>query len=334
VLYLRGQKPSKPGIIAFIVILGAWLGAWLGVWATAFDAQAREGAVASPSEPSLLSRYSFNSVHKRSRLPKYLREISGLAADSNQRVILHHDNNARIWSFDSEGAQLNEDSLQDQPVKGDFEGIARFNEKVVLSASFGVLKIAQQIADAPSDQTPELQVQPGWIELPFKALCNFEGLAIVTHSDRRGTLLMPCKYPRFEEAGEPAADDERLYVFRHGLNRDASLSSKTLQRLAINVTPVLQAYRLPRLRPSAIEVVGERLLILAGKERVLLETDMDGNLISWRRLRWPRHRQAEGLTILPNGTLLIADEGRWLGGTVTQYKPASGSLSPHKRPDQ
>ena len=63
------------------------------------------------------------------------------------------------------------------------------------------------------------------------------------------------------------------------------------------------------------------MLVLAGKERVLLETTITGRLIAWRRLAWPRHRQAEGLTMGADGSLIIADEGRWLGGTVTVYQP-------------
>jgi hypothetical protein len=94
-----------------------------------------------------------------------------------------------------------------------------------------------------------------------------------------------------------------------------------MARLEIDVSPVLKDYRLPRLRPSAVEVVDHHLLILAGKERVIIETDLEGNLIDWGRLSWPRHRQAEGLTLLSDGTLVIADEGRWLGGTLTAYRP-------------
>ncbi len=282
------------------------------------QAQAQDSATA---KPSLLAGYSFQSPYKRSRLPKHLREVSGLAVDSKQRLILHDDNNARIWSFDTEALQLSEPPLQNQPVKGDFEGIAQFNDAVVLSASFGSIRRLTATTETASGSTSELVVQEGWIELPFKGRCNFEGLGILTQKDRSATLLMPCKYPWFEKAGDEPADDNLLYVFRHQLNSDASLSERTLEPLKIKVTPVLKEFRLPRLRPSAIEVVGTRLLILAGKERVVLETDLMGNLIAWQRLRWPRHRQAEGLTVMPDGTLVIADEGRWLGGTLTQYRP-------------
>ena len=319
----RGRQPHKPRIITFGFLFVA-----SSLWGVT---QASEGADLAGTRPSLLSRYSLNAAHKRSRLPKYLREVSGLALDSNQQLILHHDNNARVWRFDTQSERLETNPLQDLPIKGDFEGIARFNESIVLSASVGLLKrldTASQLSSGQSSrQTATLHPQDGWIELPFKHLCNFEGLTIVTHKDRSGTLLMPCKYPRFQEAGAAPADDNLIYIFRHSLNPDLSLSSKALQRLAINITPVLKAYRLPRLRPSAIEVTNGRLLILAGKERVLLEIDMQGTLIDWRRLRWLRHRQAEGLTVLADGTLIIADEGRWLGGTVTQYRPSSASAS-------
>jgi len=287
------------------------------IWPPFVQADAQEAA---NSTPSVLAGYSFRSSHKRTRLPKPLREISGLAVDSNQRLILHTDNNARIWSFDTQAQRLSEKPLQDQPIKGDFEGIARFNDLVVLSASFGSIRLLSAVTETAPDLTSELVVQKDWINLPYNGRCNFEGLGILTHDDRSATLLMPCKYPWFEKAGEEPADDEILYVFRHDLESDGSLGDTTLTPLQIDVAPVLKAFRLPRLRPSAIEVVGARLLILAGKERVVLETDHAGNLIAWQRLRWTRHRQAEGLTVMPDGTLVIADEGRWLGGTLTQYQ--------------
>jgi len=280
--------------------------------------------------PSLLQGYSFRSAHKRSRLPKYLKEVSGLARISKQHVLLHHDNNARVWSFDTGNNRLDEVPRQDQPVKGDFEGIAMFNNTVVLAASNGSIKRLEstsKLTREGTDRAANLQLSELWIDLPFKNRCNFEGLAIITNKDNSGTLLMPCKYPHFEQAGYPAADDKLLYLFRHRLrnnNVDPGIGAENhaaMPTLTVNVEAVLKAYRLHRLRPSAIEVVNQRLLILAGKERVLLETDLQGALIAWRRLPWLRHRQAEGLTFMPNGTLVIADEGRWLGGTITQYKP-------------
>lgn len=309
---MPSPRPTCFAILQLLLLVASSI-----LWLPLVQAQAQDSA---DSPASLLAGYSFRSSYKRSRLPKYLREISGLAVDSNQRLILHDDNNARIWSFDTQALRLSANPLQDQPIKGDFEGIARFNDSVVLSASIGSIRLLNPAIETTSGSMSQWVVQNGWIDLPFKGRCNFEGLGILNEQGPGATLLMPCKYPWFEQAGDEPADDHLLYVFRHQLNSDASPGEKSLEPITVNVTPVLKAFRLPRLRPSAIEVVGTRLLILAGKERVLLETDLTGKLIDWQRLRWPRHRQAEGLTVMPDGTLVIADEGRWLGGTLTQYR--------------
>ena len=284
----------------------------------------------SPSGATVLDNYSFRRADKRTRLPKYLREVSGLAAISRQRVQLHDDNNGKVWRFQPQTRTLETGLAQSEPVKGDFEGIANFGEDALLSTSHAtLLRFTPAGDDAEDDAGDDAEPNLRWIDLPFKGLCNFEGLASIAQRTDAGSettpksavLLLPCKYPRFVEAGLPAANDRVLYVFRHLYTADSkAYVEQEMTTLEIDVGPILRDFRLRRLRPSAIEVVDNHLIILAGKERVLLETDLNGELLDWRRLPWPRHRQAEGLTVLEDGSLIIADEGRWLGGTITLYR--------------
>lgn len=258
------------------------------------------------AKASLLDQYNFRRAAQRIRLPKFLREASGLAMLGESQVVLHHDNSALVWILDVQTSQLSSTPLQNQALRGDFEGIAQVAGNLFMSTSHAdILEFAPPYTSPPTQHSTQ-----------FKSLCNFEGLAALANPDQGVTLLLPCKYPKFVEAGLPAAQDHLLYLFRHPLRDGAT----KLPTLAIDTTQVLQTYGMKRLRPSAIAVVNDRLLILAGKERVLLETTLEGELIAWRRLRWPRHRQAEGLTLSMDGTLIVADEGRWLGGTVTSYR--------------
>jgi uncharacterized protein YjiK len=66
-----------------------------------------------------------------------------------------------------------------------------------------------------------------------------------------------------------------------------------------------------RLRASSIYVhpLDNTLWILCAVDRVLLVVGRDGHLIDAMRLDPKRFPQAEGLTFLPNGDLLISNEG-------------------------
>jgi len=269
----------------------------------------------------ILEDYRFSSVSARTRLPKHLREVSGLVALDGTRVALHTDNSALIWTFDYATQQLDTKLRVSQPIPGDFEGIAQVGTHLLLADSHGSISRFKQ---------PFKPVQPvrTLYHPQFKGHCVFEGLALVTQTNNQAeSLLVPCKYPRFEAAGLAVAEDNLIYIFRQplGAKREPNTAAG-FSVLKIDVTKILRERYLPRLRPSAIEVVNDRLLILAGKERILLETSLSGELIAWRRLHWPRHRQAEGLTMGADGALIIADEGRWRGGTVTVYQPSTAVL--------
>ena len=72
--------------------------------------------------------------------------------------------------------------------------------------------------------------------------------------------------------------------------------------------------------PSSVEIDAEtgRLVVLAGREHAMVELDGQGILLAARSLG-PHHRQAEGASILPDGALVIADEGGDAHARMTRY---------------
>ena len=315
--------------------IGLLLATLFGLSANFITAADRPG---TPSAESgrVLERYSLRGPVQRTRLPKALREVSGLVADTletnRSEVLLHDDNSSQIWRFDYQRGKLLTPLATDQPLRGDFEGIAALGRQWLLADSSARLYLFSAEGEllASHLHNPTALAQPS-----FVGQCNFEGLAVLPDQSE---ALIPCKYPFFTEAGLPPADDRLVYLFRHALaaatqspataQLTTQLSSNSAPKppLTVDVSPILARYRLRRLRPSAVEVVDGHLLVLAGKERVVLEATLDGELLGWRRLSWLRHRQAEGLTVGADNELIIADEGRWLGGTIAVY-PATLPLS-------
>ena len=74
--------------------------------------------------------------------------------------------------------------------------------------------------------------------------------------------------------------------------------------------------------PSAIEVhpVTGSLLLVAAQEEALLEFTPQGRLLAAKELKKKDHPQPEGLAFLPDGTLVLADEGQGGPGRLTRYQ--------------
>ena len=251
---------------------------------------------------ALLAQFDLSTPVYQHKLPKHLRELSGLALIGGTRVVLHDDNLSTMFAFDYARRRPQPVRILPSftPIRGDFEGIAIARGLVHLMSSRGELFRFENQGSQPRSHQPE-----------FLGRCNFEGLAANASGTR---FYIPCKYPGFETRGKI-----HLFIAKQPFDADTS-STQRDHELIINVAPVLAAYRLQRLRPSAVEWLDDStLLVLAGKERVLLEISTGGKLYAWRRLNFWRHRQAEGVTIGGDGSLVIADEGRWFGGTVTVY---------------
>jgi uncharacterized protein YjiK len=72
--------------------------------------------------------------------------------------------------------------------------------------------------------------------------------------------------------------------------------------------------------PSGIEVDARtgRIIIVASKENGIVELDKTGRLLAARQLG-TRHCQPEGVAILADGSLVIADEGRDGAACLTCY---------------
>ncbi|MBK80835.1 MAG: hypothetical protein CMQ43_07970 [Gammaproteobacteria bacterium] len=254
-----------------------------------------------------LSHYRFDAPSGRWTLPDELAEVSGLVDDGEGGLLAHHDNGAALWRL-APGATLEIVAVPGAPgPPGDFEGLARRGDALWLLGSPGLVYRATL---SPGGTTAWRQATV------LRGVCGFEG--IETAPD--GGLLLACKYPRAPRTG---------HVLLVRVAADAAQS----EVLAIDVAPVLNATGLRRLRPSGLAWLPARagraggaparLLVLAGKERVLLEVDAEaGRLLAWRRLLRARHRQAEGIAVLADGAIVIADEADGRAATLTRYAPA------------
>ncbi|MEQ8859960.1 MAG: hypothetical protein RIC56_15055 [Pseudomonadales bacterium] len=256
---------------------------------------------------SPLCHYDLTTARARWKLPAPLEEISGLAALGTSVVVAHDDNSSLLWQL-----RLDRDVVDARPVSapgtvvdGDFEGVTVAGSRLYLLSSQGAVYHAD--LDAAGLAGPLTVLATG-----VAGRCNFEGIAAAPGA----VLYLACKYPR-----DPHPGSIRLYRLRYAAGLDGVPVVETLE---VDVGQVLAALQLERLRPSGLAWLAEvgRLLVLVGKERVLLDVNPDrGTVVAWRRLSRRLHRQAEGVSLLADGALVVADEADGRAATLTIYAP-------------
>lgn len=260
------------------------------------------GAVASQSA---LAGYAIaKGGDARWELPDALREISGLATTPDGRLFAHADERALIVELDVGRQRVAKTfTMGRQGARGDFEGIAVADGRFWLVASDGILYESAEGANGA--------------EVPFRTYdtgvgsqCEVEGLA---YDPAAAALMLPCKTPRVR------ALRGTVTVFSWSIQRHALVSRGGLRVRADSLT---RRAGVSTFSPSGIErdPTTGHWLIVAARERAIVEIAPDGRIVAAAALSRRAHRQSEGIAITPDRTLLIADEGVNRRGTLTSYR--------------
>jgi uncharacterized protein YjiK len=227
------------------------------------------------------------------RLPKRLREISGLALTPDGRVMGHDDETASVYELDIErGEVIKRFSLGEPPERGDFEGIAiDGGGEFYLTTSKGRIYRFSEGDDRAS-------VAFESFDTGLRRIAEVEGLAFFPAED---SVILACKTIYAETLQGAFA------LFAWSPRKPQQLARPWL---TIPVAPLADAVGAKAFHPSSLEIDARtgRLVVLAARQNAMVELDADGTLLAARRFG-KGLRQAEGATILPDGALLIAREG-------------------------
>ena len=254
-------------------------------------------------------------------LPKALNEISGLALDGKGRLFAHNDERSRIYRIDmSAGRIVQRLQLEGEP-RDDFEGIAATADHLYLVSSTGTLyETGDRAALESAIASETLDAELPYVRYPAALPCEVEGLARAAADDR---LIVACKNLH------AAPDDVAIELHVWSITEKAYLPDEKL-RISWQALDDLPG-RPKRLQPSGIELTaGGNYLLLAGRQRLLLEFSPTGEFIDAARMPGSgRHPQAEGIAMTAAGLLLIADEAakgsgqKNNGGRLSVYQPES-----------
>ena len=276
-------------------------------------------AVAGDSPGGEVARYRLGGAPvRRVTLPEELREISGLAVDSNGGLFAHGDEEATIFQIDPVTGQVLErfhlaptgfapdlgKKTRDGRVAGDFEDMAIVGDRFFLVTSNGVLL---EFAEGEDGAT-----------VPFTAhrtgldeRCEVEGL---TYDAGPRELLLLCK--------EFHAKAERTRVAAYGW----SIADRKLESTPRFVVPYAALRPLTGTKAfngSALAFTpgGRSIVLVAGPQRLFLEITADGRATEGGLLDRAAVEQPEGIAFLPDGSLLISSEGVRGMATLNAYDP-------------
>ena len=228
------------------------------------------------------------------KLPKRLKEISGLALTPDDRLFAISDEQGIVYELDyNQGKIVKTFGLGSPIARDDFEGIAYLNDLIYVVSSTGRL---YEMAEGSDGEHVSFKVY----KTGLGRICEIEGLAA---DIRSGTLHLACK------RNKSATKLGSLSIFAW-----LPSTGKLLPERQVEVPTIEIARKLgkKRVNPSAIAIDPEtgNYYGLAGPQRAIFELTPRGKLIDAIILPLAdRHRQAEGIEITRDGKLLIADEG-------------------------
>ncbi len=263
--------------IAFLSLLSAW--------SLASDTWNGQG----------IGRFALDSESLQQwKLPKKLKEISGLALTPDDRLFAVCDEKAYIYELDyRRGEIIKRFALGSPTIRDDFEGIAYLNDLIYVITSSGRIF---EFAEGNDGDVVHFKAQ----QTALGNHCEVEGLA---QDAKTGTLLVSCK--RNRASGKRA--DLSIFVW-------SPTTSKFIREREITVPQraIAEKIGIKRLSPSAVVVDPETgdLYGIAGPQRAIFQLKPNGEPIDAIILPLAnRHRQPEGIEITRDGKLLIADEG-------------------------
>jgi len=238
-------------------------------------------------------------------LPTELNEVSGLAVAGPDSVFTHDDEFAIVYEFRlRDGEILRAFALGDPTLEGDFEGIAAWAGEVFLVTSDGLIYSARPGRNGE-------RVSYRVFDSGIGPRCEIEGLSQSPEPDE---LLLLCK--RLRNNSEVA----RLEIYRWHIGNDRA---EPQPFVSLQLKDLFGKDELAQFRPSGIEfdpASGQIYIVSAGNQTVLV-LDRAGRLVEHKRLNASRHPETEGIAIMPDGRLVLADEGsRTREGRLTTYR--------------
>lgn len=259
-------------------------------------------------EPSIA--FSYDKPESVQKLPASLYEVSGVTALDSATVACVQDEQGIIFEYSIGAARVtNETRFY---LDGDFEGIAKADDDLFVLRSDGKLFHLKNYLLNHAIQIDSIETN-----IP---ITNNEGLCF----DPANRCLLIASKGRVK--GNKELKDKR-FVFGYNVDQKRMLDSPVLTIDVNEVAHVMKEkgleveenkkrngtahYTSLKLMPSGIAVSpgGEYYYLLSAVDRLLLKIERSGKIRDVVVLKVELYSKPEGLIFLPNGKLVISNEG-------------------------
>jgi len=249
-----------------------------------------------------LDNYKFNNKNNiKIELPEELNEISGLAYLEDNHILAHNDEDGVVYKIKlPSGEVVNKFILGDKIFSKDFEGISVVDDTIFLVTSSSILYKCYEYEFGSSAKFIKIKTD-------LTVENNVEGLC---YDEETKSLLLACK----DKPGKDYQGKKAVYSFNL---EKMSLESKP--RFLISIKELKNNFDIKDFSPSGIErsVASGNFFIISANSKAIIEVSPEGKILAAIKLDKKYHKQPEGITILPDGSLIIADEGNGGKGFIT-----------------
>lgn len=255
--------------------------------------------------------YDFFKPDKTIFLPPVLKEISGITMVSSSYVACVQDEDGIVFIIDIEGGNVKNELIFKSG--GDYEGIAMAGKAIFILRSDG--ELYQVSFDGSAGSLSKI------FSVGIPPLDN-EGLCYDRNNNR---LLIVSK-------NNPGKDSEikgKHPVYGFDLNQEMLLEEPVL---SFNISEIKKLAAEKGIKPSdggdkigfrpsaiGIHPLTNKIFVLSASERILSVFNMNGTIEYITKLNPELFNMPEGITFLPNGDMLISNEGRINPPTILRF---------------
>lgn len=269
---------------------------------------------------SQIKFYDLNKPVVILQLPDTLREISDVTLIDSATVACVQDENGIIFTYD-----LIKNKITQQTnfgPNGDYEGIALAGKWMYVLRSDGNLFETLNY----KSQSPSVN----YFQTGIPATDN-EGLCFDGDKNR---LLIGCKNKI--GTGEYFKDERFVYAFDLSTKKTIARPAFTFNIEALKKFALQKKIKLPvkytkqgafrgyqlKFTTSAIAIhpLTKTLYLISSTDRLLFEFDMKGTALDVVQLNTELCNKTEGITFLPNGDMIITNEGEEKKATLLKFK--------------
>lgn len=252
--------------------------------------------------------YELTSPDKVFQLPYDLQEISGLSYFRDSIVVAVQDELGKLFFYDyKKGNVLDVFSFGNE---GDYEGVEVVGDMIYVVKSNGNM----HVIDAKAKKI-EL------VKTKLKIKNDVEGLA---YDSLNHQLIFACKGS--PSLNKKAQKGKSFYAYNIDLNEliEEPLFNVTNKRISSFLKKEKKKTKVNEFKPSGIAIhpITRHIYVLAHGGKLLLVFDESYEIIGLSSLRDKLFRQPEGICFIPNGDLLISNEGQGGRATLLYFKYA------------